>query len=433
MLHVPTSTDRLPELAAEIKALRRSRQDGRLKPHKLALLLAVLDLADHGLMKSNRIYFNEDLLSCFSSEMEVFGTDADWIQLAPPFFHLRNSSFWKHQIKTGRQDYYNALTTSGGGTRRITDNIEYSYLSEDAFSVISDDFSRMLLRRIISAELQAGFKLSTAFHESIKLSRSSLSRLLELTIPSNNESVLPGSMTFNNIRDETAIGSNYVKAMRRYMAGVGFLDRSDNPTHFSAVVAERDRTLSMTSTQWLMHYYLCTPHGRGPEFWRHLVLSLFKPDEVINGRLVSRELSTFLSKSSERTLAERTLVNTASVFLHSYADSTGLGGLSILTPSDATGAFLVGEPEDLDEPAFSYILADYWEGTWPELKTVNLDSIVSDSNGPAALMLLGVGQSTRLLRESQSAGYIELQRRAAPYQVVRLWDDSSELLERIYD
>ena len=50
----------------------------------------------------------------------------------------------------------------------------------------------------------------------------------------------------------------------------------------------------------------------------------------------------------------------------------------------------------------------------------------------ASLLLLGSGQANRLLRVMQEQGLVEVQRRAAPYQVVRLWDDSSALLERVY-
>jgi predicted restriction endonuclease len=139
----------LDELKREIAALKRGSQNGKEKPHKLLMLLAVLDLADDGLLQENRIDFDTALIERFQKQFSKNADSTDWYQPGPPFFHLRSSSFWRHQIKAGREKEYATLTTSGGGVKRIHDNIEYSMLSPDVFALVSNAATRNNLRNFI--------------------------------------------------------------------------------------------------------------------------------------------------------------------------------------------------------------------------------------------------------------------------------------------
>lgn len=139
----------LSELESQITTLRRKVEDTRSKPHKLVMLLAVLDLADSGLLQANRIFYGQELISRFEKYFEAVAEEKDWCQPSLPFFHLRSADFWFHKVKPGREEEYAKLTTSGGGSKRILENIEYSYLSANAFEVISDDTLRGELRKFI--------------------------------------------------------------------------------------------------------------------------------------------------------------------------------------------------------------------------------------------------------------------------------------------
>ena len=99
-------------LAIEIETMRRGGSKDEQKPHKLFLLLAVLDLFDQGLIPENRIYFDEPLIKNFEKYFRLFAKEDDWCQPGPPFFHLRSSTFWKHKIKPGRESNYYKLKTS---------------------------------------------------------------------------------------------------------------------------------------------------------------------------------------------------------------------------------------------------------------------------------------------------------------------------------
>lgn len=52
-------------LKREIVNLRRGGTGESLKPHKLILLLAIIDMANAGFLSENKIYYEEPLLGYF--------------------------------------------------------------------------------------------------------------------------------------------------------------------------------------------------------------------------------------------------------------------------------------------------------------------------------------------------------------------------------
>lgn len=127
---------------------------GRIKPHKLVMLLAVIDLFDEGHISQNRIYFDEELVSRFVKNFKSYSIYShDWCQPGPPFFHLRNSGFWFHKIIPGKEREYSLLKTSGGGKNVILKTIEYAYLSDDAYMIMRCEEMRNNLRSFINSVL----------------------------------------------------------------------------------------------------------------------------------------------------------------------------------------------------------------------------------------------------------------------------------------
>ena len=141
--------DSLERLRGQIRSLRRSRQAGREKPHKPVMLLALLDLLDRGAVTTNQFYFDTLLIDRFSILFAAVAKIGDWRQAAPPFFHLRTSGFWAHQPKQGREKAYADLRSSGGGYRRIRDNIEFAFFEEWAWNVVVDPANRTVLRELV--------------------------------------------------------------------------------------------------------------------------------------------------------------------------------------------------------------------------------------------------------------------------------------------
>jgi hypothetical protein len=88
----PISSD-IKKVEHEILVLRRGKRGKHYRPHKLVMLLAVIELAERGLLKDNNIFITEPLLSIFENIFILVKREDDLCQPGPPFFHLRNSDF----------------------------------------------------------------------------------------------------------------------------------------------------------------------------------------------------------------------------------------------------------------------------------------------------------------------------------------------------
>lgn len=156
MFDLPSVNSDLEKLKREIVELKRGKRGGHYRPHKLVMLLAVIELAERGLLNENKIFLSSPLIQIFENIFVLVKSEDDLCQVGPPFFHLRTSGFWFHQVRPGRETDYAKLTTTGGGLQTIEQNIEYAYLREDVYALVTDPTSRQGLRLFISGMLNVG-------------------------------------------------------------------------------------------------------------------------------------------------------------------------------------------------------------------------------------------------------------------------------------
>lgn len=149
----PVTLLALQQLESDISETKRGGSHNHPKPHKLIMLLAILELIHQGHLDDNRIYLNQRLIDSFENYFRRFGAANDWCLPAEPYFHLRSAGFWHHKVRTGREAAYAKLTTSGGGLRRVQENIDYAYLSNDAYAVMHNPETRRELQSFIIALL----------------------------------------------------------------------------------------------------------------------------------------------------------------------------------------------------------------------------------------------------------------------------------------
>ena len=158
MSDLPSLTPALESFKQEILELRRGKQGEHQRPHKLVMLLSMLELVDRGLLHENKIYLSAPLIDIFEKIFDLVKRKNDLCQPGPPFFHLRSSGFWFHKVRSGREKDYEKLTTTGGGLQMIEEHIEYAYLREDVFRLIQNPISRKELRIFLSGLLNAAGK-----------------------------------------------------------------------------------------------------------------------------------------------------------------------------------------------------------------------------------------------------------------------------------
>lgn len=139
--------------------LRMNTRGGNEKsPHKVAMLLAVMDLIEQEKITQNRIYFDQLLKDTFTHHFNQLATANDRNSPHLPFFHLRGDGFWHHHLKPGKREDYQKLTTaSGPGV--IDTHIAYAYLDDELFEYFDSTVSRNFLGSALIENLSGDARL----------------------------------------------------------------------------------------------------------------------------------------------------------------------------------------------------------------------------------------------------------------------------------
>lgn len=119
-----------------------------VSPHKMCMLLAVMDLFDADPQRANRLEFEPQLLDRFRTFFDAVRQPGDHPNPHLPFFHLRSDGFWKLKARPGREQALEAMTSVRTG-RQITENIESVSLDDDLYRLLQDEDARGLLSEAI--------------------------------------------------------------------------------------------------------------------------------------------------------------------------------------------------------------------------------------------------------------------------------------------
>lgn len=268
-------------------------------------------------------------------------------------------------------------------------------------------------------------RLGTAFHESFALNRPAIQQVLDIARQS------PENLTFDGLRATTNLGRNYVKSMPRYCIGCGLLAEDNTLTPFGRVVVAHDPGLQKAQTQWLMHYFLSVEGGSGPLFWRDLVVTHLRIGSAVDADQVAGWVSESVLRTGAKPLAERTLRDTARVFLRTYSRDDGLGQIGLISESKQhKGQYVVRMPSPPGAWVIGAALTDLWQRRWPHQATTNLGD-VSESLGD--IFFMGHSGLADALRELQRHELIDIYRVAPPFQVVKTWEHAADAWSRLYE
>jgi putative restriction endonuclease len=138
----------MDDLLTTLTSLRTGRVGDHDRPHKPALLLAILALADQGKLTENRVVYGPELFGLFRRYLQAVRTDADSLNMLDPFWRLRTDGILEPVPRAGFEQL--VLGRSNPPTiselREIT---EGSRLAEPFFRQANDPLQRGRLREAI--------------------------------------------------------------------------------------------------------------------------------------------------------------------------------------------------------------------------------------------------------------------------------------------
>lgn len=118
------------------------------RPHKPAMLLAVMDLVEAGSIKQNLIPFSTALRERFTHYFNTVGSADDRDTPWNPYFYLSSESFWSHMPTPGNEAVVNTLS-SPPPIGQIPILIEGAALAPDLWNAVTDATQRYRLRDVL--------------------------------------------------------------------------------------------------------------------------------------------------------------------------------------------------------------------------------------------------------------------------------------------
>ena len=145
----------LATYADQFRRLKVNVAHGRASPHKICMLLAVLDLARGGALTENRIEYAPPLLERYAMYFNAVRGPGDHPNPYFPFFHLAGSlrgggeSFWHLQPRPGRESVLDSMGTART-SRQVTENIDHAFLDPELFELVQDPTAVDALSTVLS-------------------------------------------------------------------------------------------------------------------------------------------------------------------------------------------------------------------------------------------------------------------------------------------
>lgn len=138
----------LQDYCGRFQSLHCDQHEGRTRPHKAVMLLAVLSLADNGQLVENRIVYGPELLELFKGFFAVVRGPTDQCTPHNPFFFLKRERFWQLHPQIGQEAALGVMRNPGG-VGPLMATVAYASLDEELFRLISQPVSREVLRSAI--------------------------------------------------------------------------------------------------------------------------------------------------------------------------------------------------------------------------------------------------------------------------------------------
>lgn len=147
----------------KLTSLHVDRSHGHPKPHKVCLLLAIIDSLRDGTVTKNSFSIDGSLKARFGVHFQKLQKGNDSENILLPFYHLRTEGFWHFAVKLGMQEAFAELVANGGpkSTKGLSNIIEYAFLDDTLFRYLKSEQGRIEASELLLENLE---DLSIQFH-----------------------------------------------------------------------------------------------------------------------------------------------------------------------------------------------------------------------------------------------------------------------------
>lgn len=134
--------------------LRTGRVGSHERPHKPALLLAIISMIETGRLERNEITYNPELFELFREFFDVVKAADDSVNMLDPFWRLKTDGLLEHHATPAHEAVVAQATPPSAN--QLQEVIRHSALPIDLFQELKDPVTREQFRRAIIGRYFAG-------------------------------------------------------------------------------------------------------------------------------------------------------------------------------------------------------------------------------------------------------------------------------------
>lgn len=131
----------------DFQRLNTNASNGKSRPYKPALLLAVIEGVESSTIRNRRVYITPELVAAFRRQLIVLGATGTYQSrhFAYPFYHLKNENFWRLKEKPDKKIMVTAAN-SISGLRQLSEAVDYAQLDVNLWELLVSSNTRNRLR-----------------------------------------------------------------------------------------------------------------------------------------------------------------------------------------------------------------------------------------------------------------------------------------------
>lgn len=138
----------IDDYLTKLTGLRIGRVGSHERPHKPALLLAIISMVEAGRIRDNHVRYDPDLYSLFSKYFQAVRTADDSVNMRDPFWRLRTDGLLEHCSNEG---FEAAVAAQGDAPTvgQMQQMCSHSSLPDELYDLLQESDSRRRLRQAI--------------------------------------------------------------------------------------------------------------------------------------------------------------------------------------------------------------------------------------------------------------------------------------------